>query len=138
MLKIEADFSGVATKLKAFLQTCTDAEHKMAEIVKEDTEPFVPFRTGRLSNGTQVKKNMIIYPGPYARFLYFGKVMVDPETGSPFARPGVKKVLTDRNLVFYQGIHHQAQSHWMEASKAQNMDKWERDLKEVIESGIRK
>lgn len=138
MLRFEADFSGVLTKLKAFLQVSTKAEHELAEIVKQDTEPFVPYRTGRLSENTQVKKNLIIYPGPYARYLYFGKLMVDPETGSAWARRGVKKVLTDRNLVFYQGVHPQAQSHWFEASKAQNLSKWERDFRKLVKDGLRK
>ena len=50
--------------------------------------------------------------------------MVDPNTGSSYAPKGGTKVLTDKNLVFNQAIHPQAQDHWFEASKAQNLDKW--------------
>ena len=77
---------------------------------------------------------MIVYPGPYARFLYYGKVMVDPNTGSTYAPEGGTKVVTDRNLVFTQTVHPQAQSHWFEASKAQNLDKWIR----VAEKAVKK
>lgn len=102
------------------------AEHAVAVQAAKDTEPFVPMLTGSLKNRTQVKGNLIIYPGPYARYLYYGKLMVDPETGSAWAKKGNTKVLTDKNLVFTTAVHSQAQSHWFEASKAQNLDKWKR------------
>lgn len=103
----------------------TQAEHAVAVQAAKDTSPFVPARTGSLDQRTRVEENRIIYPGPYARFLYYGKLMVDPETGSPFAKAVATKVLTDKNLVFSKAMHEQAQSHWFEASKAQNAEKWE-------------
>ena len=50
--------------------------------------------------------------------------MVDPTPGSSYAPKGATKVLTDKNLVFNKAMHSQAQDHWFEASKAENMDKW--------------
>lgn len=50
--------------------------------------------------------------------------MVDPETGSGYAKKGATKVLTDKDLVFNKAMHAQAQSHWFEASKAENLEKW--------------
>ena len=102
------------------------AEHAVAVQMEKDTRPFVPALTGSLMNRTQVEGNSVIYPGPYARFLYYGKVMVDPDTGSPFAQKGAVKVLTDKNLVYNTSVNPQAQSHWFEASKAQNLEKWVR------------
>lgn len=102
------------------------AEHAVAVQMEKDTRPFVPALTGSLMNRTQVEGNSVIYPGPYARFLYYGKVMVDPDTGSPFAQKGAVKVLTDKDLVFNRSVNPQAQSHWFEASKAQNLEKWVR------------
>lgn len=100
------------------------AENILAQQVKKDTSPFVPFLTGSLDQRTQVIGNTVVYPGPYARFLYYGKVMVDPETGSTWAKPGGTKVVTDRNLVFTKAFHHQACAHWFETSKALNLQKW--------------
>lgn len=71
-----------------------------------------------------VNENQIIYPGPYARYLYYGKLMVDPATGSSYAQKGATKVLADKNLVFNKAMHSKAQDHWFEASKAENMNKW--------------
>ena len=100
------------------------AEHAVAVQIQKDTEPYVPARTLSLSNRTQVRGNSIIYPGPYARFLYYGKVMVGEETGSTWAKKGETKVVTEKNLDIKQTVHKNAQSHWFEASKAQNLDKW--------------
>lgn len=135
MLKFDINVSGLDEAKKELEAQWLNAEHELAEQVKEDTVPFVPAKTESLSIRTRVEKSLIIYPGPYARFLYFGKLMVDPETGSAWARRGVKKVLTDKNLVFSQAVHPQAQSHWFEASKAQNIDKWEKKAKELIRNG---
>lgn len=102
------------------------AEHAVAVQAAKDTEPYVPMLTGSFKNRTQVKDNLIIYPGPYARYLYYGKLMVDPETGSAWVRKGASKVVTDKNLVFTQTVHPDAQDHWFDASKAENLDGWKR------------
>ena len=107
------------------------AEHAVAVQMEKDTRPFVPALTGSLMNRTRVDGNVVIYPGPYARFLYYGKVMVDPDTGSPFAQKGAVKVLTDKDLVFNKTVNPQAQAHWFEASKAQNLEKWLRVYKKA-------
>lgn len=122
------------------VKSCARAEHKLAEQVMKDTAPFVPAsgNAAGMSNRTRVVENQIIYPGPYARYLYFGKLMVDPETGSPWAKKEVKKVETDRNLVFSQHFHGQAQSHWFEASKAQNAQKWKEAAREAIKEEFKK
>ena len=105
-------------------KAATRAEHIVAVQAAKDTSPYVPFLTGSLDERTRVSGNTIIYPGPYARYLYYGKVMVNPETGSTYAPKGGTKVVTDKNLVFNTSGHNQAQSHWFEASKAQNLKEW--------------
>lgn len=117
------DMEAIKDKLA---ESCTRAESIVGQQVIKDTAPFVPALTGSLTIRTRLDGNKIIYPGPYARFLYYGKVMVDPQTGSTFAPKGGTKVLTNRDLVFSKAMHPQAQSHWFEASKAQNMEKWVR------------
>lgn len=86
-------------------------------------------------NRTQVKDGKIIYPGPYARFLYNGKLMVDPETGSAWAKKGATKTVKDKNLVFSKAVNPTPQAHWFEASKALNLDKWLRVYGRSINSG---
>ena len=60
-------------------------EHVILQRVSQiqDTVKYVPMRTGsqmlrsgaHLSDRASVEGNKIIYPGPYARYLYEGKVM---------------------------------------------------------------
>lgn len=105
-------------------KAATRAEHIVAVQAAKDTSPYVPFLNGSLDQRTWVEGNRIIYPGPYARFLYYGKVMIDPETGSTYAPKGGTKVATDKDLAIKTEHHRQAQAHWFEASKAQNLEKW--------------
>jgi hypothetical protein len=126
-------FSGMEAIKDKMAESCTRAESIVGQQVIKDTAPFVPALTGSLTIRTRLDGNKIIYPGPYARFLYYGKVMVDPQTGSTFAPKGGTKVLTNRDLVFSKAMHPQAQSHWFEASKAQNLDKWVRIAKKAVE-----
>lgn len=126
-------FGGMEAIKDKLAESCTRAESIVGQQVIKDTEPFVPALTGSLTIRTRLDGNKIIYPGPYARFLYYGKVMVDPQTGSTFAPKGGTKVLTNRDLVFSKAMHPQAQSHWFEASKAQNLDKWIRIAEKAVE-----
>ena len=123
MLKftVHTDLSGIGPMLR---NASNKAQHAVAIQAQKDTSPYVPALTGSLDQRTRVDENQIIYPGPYARYLYYGKLMVDPATGSSYAPKGATKVLTDKSLVFNKAMHSQAQDHWFEASKAENMDKW--------------
>lgn len=117
-------------------KAATRAEHIVAVQAMKDTSPYVPFLTGSLDERTHVSGNTIIYPGPYARYLYYGKVMVDPETGSAYAPKGGTKVLTDKNLVFNTSGHAQAQAYWFEASRAENLKKWIRVADKAVKNGL--
>lgn len=125
-LKFTVNSSGMEAVKEQLAVGRSKAEHIVAQQVAKDTVPFVPALTGSLTQRTRVEDSKVIYPGPYARFLYYGKLMVDPITGSSYAPKGGTKVLTDKNLVFSQAMHPQAQAHWFEASKAQNIEKWVR------------
>lgn len=128
---VKTDTSG---KLAAVLANKADKAGRAVAIqIQKDTAPYVPFRTGSLNTRTQVEGNTVIYPGPYARFLYYGKVMIDPETGSTWAKRGNTKIVTDRILVFTTDFHPEAQDHWFEASKAQNLDKWLRVAEKAVD-----
>lgn len=65
----------------------------------------------------------------YGRYQYGGKVMVGETTGSPFAKKGEKKVITDRMLRYSRP---EAVAEWYEAAKDRDAQKWvdqaQRDL----------
>lgn len=124
-MKITMHVEGLEA-LKAKLSSSgTRVEHAVALQVAKDTSPYVPMKTGVLDNTTRVEGNKVIYPPPTSRFLYEGKVMVYPETGSTWAPKGKRKAVTDRDLNISTAVHPKATSHWLEASKAHNLEKWE-------------
>lgn len=103
------------------------------EVVK-DTDKFVPFRQGNVSQSAirsiSSDNDYIIYKGPYARFLYFGKVMVGIVTNRPWAKKGEIKKVTGRALT-YGGAHPLACARWFEKSRSLNLKKWIALVKKV-------
>lgn len=96
--------------------------------------PYTPFLNGQLEKsatlGTVIGSGHIQYNSPYARFLYYGKVMVDPNTGSTYAPLYGKKVLTENELKYSTVRHSKAGKMWFERMKV--------DKKEQIIRGCRK
>lgn len=126
------------------LTPSSKASLMLAVEVEKDTRPYVPADTMSLNQRTRIMGNQVVYPAPYARYLYEGKVMVDsitgkgamkiPEVGYRFHR-GATLVATSRDLKFQTAVHPKAQSHWFEASKHDNLEKWERVAAKVLTNG---
>ena len=117
--------------LDRFEQQFTQAQYLLDSMVMDSMVPFMPMQTGTFINVTRAMSSAIAGSGkvyaaapPMGRFLYEGLVMVDPVTLSPFARKGVKKVVTDRKLVLNAHAHPRAQDHWFDAAKKADGDKW--------------
>lgn len=138
-IDVHVDTSSLDIAKGKLYKAANIAERALAFQIAKDTERFVPALTKSLSNRTRVVENKIIYPGPYARYLYYGKVMVNAETGQTafhyvnqhgedvsYSRVGAKMRATDRDLVFTTSVHPDAQAHWMEASEAINKEKWDK------------
>ena len=102
----------------------------LANEVLKDTRPFVPALTMSLNQRSHVEGTQVLYPGPYARYLYYGKVMEGPATGP--------KTATNKDLVFTTSVHANAQAFWFEASKAKNKKKWENGAKKVMKTELNK
>ena len=135
-LKFDDQINGINAMGKAVAESCSRAEHILAVQVEKDTAPFVPMLTGSLRARTRVTGNEIIYPGPYARYLYYGKLYVDPLTKSSFARKGATKVpaVPEKDLIFHRPG---TCSHWFEASKAQNIEKWLRVAEKAVKRELK-
>lgn len=120
----------------SILPAVNKAERILGAQVMKDTDKFLPALTGNfmqrahLESGytegppAMIKGSTIVYPGPFARFLYYGKVMVYAPTGSTWAPKNEHKVVTGRDLVMGKSMHPLASSHWFEVSKAANLDTW--------------
>ena len=121
-------------------QAGSTTEQHMSEEAKEITEK-------NLHAGIPV----VVYPGPYARYLYYGVKMVDRETGrgpahffdkmgnEVIAFPKGSKLRPTRTpLKFSKSPHPKATAKWFEVSKAQNLEKWERVAGKAIDRELDK
>lgn len=136
MLKFKVHTEGLAAIQEKLADGCTEAEHTLAMKVRSDTSPYVPARNLVLDSTTRVDGRFIIYQQPYAHYLYHGKLRVYPDTDGSKAPYGATKVLTDKDLVFSKAVHAQAQSHWFEASKAENLEKWVRAADKAVKRDL--
>lgn len=107
------------------------AQYLLDSQIMDDMIPFMPMRDGLFVAQTRARSQAIAGTGqvvaaapPFGRFLYEGKVMVDPLNGSPWARKGAKKVVTDRPLKYSKESHPQAQAHWFNPAKRKNLKSW--------------
>ena len=99
------------TAIKDLQENAILSAHEALEQVLTDVKDDVPLGQGGLQRSMYVEEQklknqthiFIDHNCEYARFLYFGKVMVDPHTGLPVAEKGMQKVLTKRNLKFRHG-----------------------------------
>ena len=122
------------------------AQQWLAEQVLADCKPFMPMETGSLIQRSYVDDGgrKVVFPGPYARYLHEGKVMVDSETGKGPAkipdgsggyllrfRKGATLVPTDRPLNYSTTANPQATDHWFDAAKAANQDYWLERVKRI-------
>ena len=124
MIEFDVRTDGIESIAYRLHERASKAEVWLANEILKDTRPYVPALTESLSNRSHTEGRFVVYPGPYARYLYYGKAMKGPPQGPKYA--------TDKNLIYTKAVHPQAQSHWFEASKAQNMRKWERGVKKIV------
>lgn len=84
--------------------------------------PYTPMLSGQMmqsaTRGTVIGSGEIKYNSPYARYQYYGKLMVSSITGSSYARKGESKVLTGKDLHYNKSKHPQAGKLWFERMKA--------------------
>lgn len=125
--------------LSRFEKQFEDAQFALDSMVMTSMKPYMPQQTGTFINITSAQSASLAGSGtvvaaaaPMGRFLYEGKVMVDPLTGSPFARPGAKKVVTDRDLKY---SNPKATPHWFDTAKENHGKSWVREVKKIAGGG---
>lgn len=133
--------------LDRFSKQFNDAQEKLDEMVMTSMKPYMPFNSGMFIDQTQIKSASMAGSGvvcagigPYGRFLYMGKTMVDVKTGSPWAREAAEKVLVSQysgktnakeNLTYSNG----RQSHWFDPAKKADGDNWVKTTKRIAGGG---
>lgn len=131
-VKIEIDMS-------RFEKQFEEAQFYLDSQVMTDMIPYMPMQTGEFINLTRARSAALAGSGrvvagapPEGRFLYEGKVMVDPETNSPWARKGAKKVVTDKPLTYGNP---KATHHWFDTAKKNHGKQWVKETKKIAGGG---
>ena len=136
--KIAYVSSGIRCEIdiSRFRKQSEEAQWFLGEKVLQDCKPFMPKRDGILQDNSMVLREgrEVLFPGPYARFLYMGKKMVDSETGrGPFPTPdgpryrkGATLVATDKDLTYSAGG-----PKWFDAAKAAHGEAWIAEVKRI-------
>lgn len=143
--KISYVFSGVhvTLDLSRFGTQFTEAQWFLGNQVLQDCKPYMPHRTGTFIQLSHVEDGgrKVVFPGPAARMLYGGLVMVDAETGkgpmkieeSPGSyilryREGAKLIPSDRKLTYSSPT---AVDHWYDTAFANHGQVWIQETKRI-------
>ena len=128
--------------LSRFEKQYGKAQFILDNAVMTSMVPYMPHRTGTFINVTKAMSAAIAGSGtvvaaapPMGRFLYEGKVMIDPKTGSPWARPGAKKIVTDKSLNYYTSHNPKVTDHWFETAKKNHGKSWIKAVKKEAGGG---
>lgn len=135
---VEGDIT-VDVSLNRFEKQFQDAQYYLDGEVMNDMVPYMPHRDGIFVNLTRMRSAALQGTGkviagapPQGRFLYEGKVMVDPVTGSPWARKGAKKVVTERSLTY---SNPKATPKWFDTAKEKHGKAWIKGVKRIAGGG---
>lgn len=128
--------------LSRFDKQYGEAQYELDSAVMLSMEKYMPRRDGVFINVTKAMSASIAGSGtvvaaapPFGRFLYEGKVMVDPETNSPWARKGAKKVVTDKKFDYDKSLNPDVTDHWFDAAKKKHLEAWLKKAKETAGGG---
>lgn len=125
--------------LSRFEKQYQEAQVALDSMVMTSMVPYMPHQTGTFINVTKAMSAALAGSGtvvaaapPMGRFLYEGKVMVDELTGSPWARPGARKIVTDRELTY---SNPKATPHWFDTAKNNHGKSWVTAVKKIAGGG---
>lgn len=125
--------------LSRFERQYERAQYALDSMIMTSMKPYMPMQTGTFINVTSAQSAALAGTGkvvaaaaPMGRFLYEGKVMVDPATNSPWARPGARKVVVDKDLEY---SNPRATPHWFDTAKQKHGKSWERAVKRIAGGG---
>lgn len=116
-----------------------DEKGRVQQVVDNEVlrvcDPYVPMDEGNLKDAaiaaTVIGSGEVVYPGPYAHYMWEGILYVDPETGSPYAKQNAIKIPTEKKLQ-YQGAPMRG-PHWVDrAMEAGGLEKVEAEARKAV------
>lgn len=138
-IKINGKHMRVRVDMSRFEKQFKEAQFYLDSQIMTDMVPYMPSRTNAFVNLVRARSaahagSGVVVAGvpPSGRFLYGGKIMIDPVTGSPWARKGAKKVVTNRPLTY---SNPQTTPHWFDTAKERHGDQWVEGTKRIAGGG---
>lgn len=102
-------------------------------------DPYVPFAEGVLSQGITIEKDKVIYPPPYAHYMYVGEVygpnipiFEDGVLVGFFSIPNKKKVPTGREMQYSKEYHPLASKEWDKAMMNDKGDTFKKAVADIL------
>lgn len=111
----------------------------MAEQIQKDSNKFAPKDHSMLIdssiNNSDLENGLIVWDTPYARYLYYGVLMVG-KNGSPWAKAGERKKVKKPEvpLDFDTSKNPNAGKMWYHRAKDVNFKKWEKSFKQTFKN----
>lgn len=111
--------------------------HNLARMIVRDSSEYTPYKTGALERSASISNDSrkISYSVPYAKYQWYGKLMLGVTSNSAWAHRGERKYATSKRLNYNRSIHSKAGSEWVKRSIKDNLPKWENELQEKIKRG---
>lgn len=143
-VKVTIDKNAVAVRLSA-------ANEKALKTLKgqviADCNEFCPEDQGVLIASSETQSYVMSYFGetelrlvwstPYARYLYYGVLMVDSKTGSAWARKGDRKILTGTPLKYHDRNKSSTPCKlWCEKARETYGDDWRLCYENALKGGL--
>nr|DAS66164.1 MAG TPA: Minor capsid protein [Caudoviricetes sp.] len=130
-IKMSTDCMDINVSFDRLARYMSASQRALDNQILTDMVDYIPMETGNLTRQTLAinRENvgsgeLVLDATDYARYLYHRKLMIDPETGSAWARPQTIKIMTDQDLEYSRAAHGKAGSHWFERAKEERKRTW--------------
>lgn len=101
-MKVVTNLDDVSTMLKKRgLEPNGRVQKLFTTTCAKEMDPYVPMQQGILKITRIIGTDSVTYNSPYAKFQYYGKVMIGVKSRRVFADKGERKVVTGRDLKYH-------------------------------------
>lgn len=104
----------------------------------EKSEPYMPKKDDILIESASIgsRGGLVIWDTPYAQYLYEGKLMVSPTTGSSWAKFGEEKVLASPSVdLHYHSGDSNRREKWFDRMIDNEMDNLIEGIQNIVNGG---
>lgn len=135
------DTAGILDSIE---QANREAIAKTAWEIRESSNDLCPFGDSDLIesslNNSDLENGIIVWDTPYAKYLYYGVLMVGEKSHSPWAKRGERKEVKtpEQMLNFAHDRNPKAQMMWYEKAKDIHSEQWLKTYQQAFNRARRK